>query len=119
MLELMRNELKEFYEELERVVNLIVLREGSLGQHRTPERYIDLIRRLEREAFGHPIVNPPRTAWLSIGEIFNLGDYLPAYEENKKQAVQSVAERLEVDMIGMLHHPTQATERDIVTTPSE
>lgn len=112
VLEQERQELHEFYQELERVVNLLVLREGYIEENETPERYIDVIRRLEREVFGKPLINPPRTAVIRIGDILNLHTTYPAYEENKKKTVQQIASNMEQEMTTLLHgihsrHPLQ------------
>lgn len=102
MLEHLRLELQEFYDELERTVNLLVLREGSIADNKTPERYIDVIRRLEREVYGQPATNPPRTAIVKVAEIANLKDHYEAYEQNKKQTVQALADQFESSMYQLL-----------------
>jgi 1-acyl-sn-glycerol-3-phosphate acyltransferase len=102
LLELQRQEVSGFYKELERVVNLLVLREGSIADLKTPERYMDVIRRLEREVYGQPLTEPPRTAVVQMGEIQNIKDYYSQYETNKKLTVQEIASNLEANMHHML-----------------
>ncbi|MBY0403936.1 MAG: 1-acyl-sn-glycerol-3-phosphate acyltransferase [Cyanobacteria bacterium] len=102
LLELQRQEVSGFYKELERVVNLLVLREGSIADLKTPERFMDVIRRLEREVYGQPLTEPPRTALVQMGEIQNIKDYYSQYEANKKLTVQEIASNLEANMHHML-----------------
>jgi 1-acyl-sn-glycerol-3-phosphate acyltransferase len=102
MLEHVRLEFQEFYLELEKVVNMLVLKEGYIHENETPERYVDVLRRLEREVFGKPLINPPRTAVIKVGNIQNLMEAYPAYETSKKQTVQGIANQLEAEMYTLL-----------------
>lgn len=122
MLEHVRLEFQEFYLELEKVVNMLVLKEGYIHENETPERYVDVLRRLEREVFGKPLINPPRTAVVKVGDIQNIMEVYPAYEANKKQTVQGIADQLEAEMYTLLgqvqsRFPAQA-ESSLVSPPA-
>jgi hypothetical protein len=102
LLNLTRKELTGFYDELGRLVNLLLLREGSVADHRTLDRFVDVIRRLEREAYGNPKLDPPRTAFVRCGNVFNLAEHYPAYLESKKQTIQSLAITLEQEIQSLI-----------------
>lgn len=102
LLNLTRKELTGFYDELGRLVNLLLLRDGSIADHKTLDRFVDVIRRLEREAYGSPKLNPPRTAFIRCGQIVNLADHYPAYQESKKKTIQSLALSFEQEIQSLI-----------------
>ncbi len=94
---------KEFYEDLDRVVNIMTWEEGAVLERDTPEKYAELIRRVEKEVFGERRLIHPRTAVVKIGEIINLKDHYPAYLDDRKQAASNLCTALETDMLTMLN----------------
>ncbi len=102
MLEHLRKTFDEFYDELERLVNFMTLDEGYLRDNWTNERFIELLRRLEKEVFGSPRIQYPRTCVVKVGEVINFKECYPAYLQNKRQIPQDIAGRLEGDMCRML-----------------
>jgi hypothetical protein len=86
--------------------------ESYLKESQTPERYIDVIRRLEREVFGDAKLVYPRVAQVKVGNIVNLKAHFAEYETNKKEFVKIMANNLEENMWALLHamrHPGNKT----------
>lgn len=102
MVEHFRKALSEFYQDLERVVYFLTYDESYLKESQSPERLIDVIRRLEREVFGDARLLYPRVAMVKVGEIINLKEQLPGYEADKKSFVKQMASELEDNMRRML-----------------
>ncbi len=102
MVEHLRGTFKEFYDELDRLVNFLVLNEGYLSEKQTPERFVEVIRHFEKEVYGESKISFPRTAHLKAGEIISLKDSYSDYLNDKKTFTQKIAARLEADMRAML-----------------
>lgn len=102
MIEHLRTALSEFYTDLDRVIYFLTYDEAYLQEKQTPERFIDMLRRLEREVLGASKLSHPRTAVVKVGEIINLKDNFGDYEADKKKFVKSLANQLEVDMEQLL-----------------
>ncbi len=92
----------EFYDELDRLVNFLTFKEGYVLERESPERYMELIRRIEKEVFGKRLLLHPRTAVLKVGAITSLKDHYDNFVEDKKSAVDSLCIALETDMLTML-----------------
>jgi hypothetical protein len=108
MVEHHRLALSEFYKDLDRVVYFLTYDESYLKERQTPERFIDVLRRLEREVFGDAKLTYPRVANVKIGDVTNLKAHFTEYEANKKEFVKTMATTLEENMGAMLHamrHP--------------
>ncbi len=91
-----------FYDEMDRLVNFLTFKEGYLLERESPERYMELIRRLEKEVFGERRLIHPRTAVVKVGEITSLKEHYDNFVEDKKNAVDSLCIALETDMLLML-----------------
>lgn len=105
MVERMRQTLKRFYEDLDRVVQFLTFQEGRVNEESGEtgvDRQIELIRRLEKEVFGAPRTEFPRTAVVKAGEVINLADRYQAYQNNRKDTVQGVANDIETNMRRLL-----------------
>ena len=98
MVEHLRGALSEFYTDLDRVVYFLTYNENYLQGNQTPERFIDTIRRLEKEVYGKPRLSPRRVAHVKVGEIISLKDEFPKYEQDKKNYAKIMAAELEEDM---------------------
>jgi 1-acyl-sn-glycerol-3-phosphate acyltransferase len=108
LLEQGRNQYKEFYDELERLVNFLVLHEGYIPQKEAPERFIEVLRRLEWEVLGAPKINYGRTALLKFGETINLKNHFERYTTDRKKTVVTLAAALEDNMRNLLSNMQQA-----------
>ena len=62
----------------------------------------DTLRRLETEVLGRVICTGPRRCRLAVGEPFDLANYLPEYEVDKRTAMRSATSRLESDVAALL-----------------
>lgn len=102
MLEHLRETMREFYLDLDRIVYFLTYTEAYLQENRTPERLIEVLRRLEREVYGEAKLTYPRQAVVKVGEIINLKDQYENYEKNKKEWVKTMALNLESDMMQMI-----------------
>ncbi|WP_373531010.1 lysophospholipid acyltransferase family protein [Vampirovibrio sp.] len=98
MVEHLRLTLSEFYKDLDRVVYFLTYDETYLRENRSPERFIEMIRRLEREIYGEARLNHPRIAMVQLGKVLNLQTHFQAYEADKKGFVRQIAANLEEDM---------------------
>lgn len=98
MIDHFRKALSEFYQDLERVVYFLTYDEAYLQESQTSERFIDVIRRLEREVFGDARLTYPRVAVVKVGDVINLKEQFPAYEADKKGYVKRMAAELEENM---------------------
>jgi 1-acyl-sn-glycerol-3-phosphate acyltransferase len=102
MVDHFRKALSEFYQDLDRVVYFLTYDEAYLQESQTPERFIDVIRRLEREVFGDARLTYPRVAAVKVGEVINLKEQFPSYESDKKGYVKHMVSELEENMRLML-----------------
>lgn len=102
MVEHLRLALSEFYKDLDRVVYFLTYDEAYLRENKSPERFIEMIRRLEREIYGEARLSHPRIAVLKVGEVLDLKEQYPEYEADKKGFVRQVAAELEEDMRQMI-----------------
>jgi 1-acyl-sn-glycerol-3-phosphate acyltransferase len=100
-LELRRQAFVDFYADLGRLVNFLTLR-GDYLATATPERFAEVVLRLEQEILGKPRLVYPRTVDVQVGELVNLRDHLPAYARDKKKTAAELAERLEMEMTTLL-----------------
>lgn len=89
---------KGFYLELERLQNFLVIREGYIPERPEAERFIEVLRRFEREVFCKDKLTHPKTAKVQVGTIINLRDYYEQYKENKKDTLQSIAKQFEEEI---------------------
>lgn len=102
MVEHFRLALGEFYKDLDRVVYFLTYDASYLQESRTPERYIEMIRRLEREVYGKARLNHPRITMVQVGDVMNLKEKLPVYEADKKGYVKNITDELEENMRQMI-----------------
>ncbi|HVT80909.1 MAG TPA: 1-acyl-sn-glycerol-3-phosphate acyltransferase [Phycisphaerae bacterium] len=101
LLKLRRQTFAEFYADLGRLVNFLTLR-GDYLDHATPERFAEVIIRLEHEILGAPRLVYPRTTHIGIGAIRDLRDTLPAFRKDKRTAFTALTHDLEAEMIALL-----------------
>ncbi len=102
MVEHFRLALSEFYTDLDRVVYFLTYDESYLRENKSPERLIEIIRRLEREIYGEPKLQHPRIAKVKVGEVWDLKERFADYEADKKGFARATAAELEEDMLQMI-----------------
>jgi len=88
-----RSVLKNFYEDLGRVVNFIAIHEGYLKPDMP--HYIEILRRLEKEVFGEYRLVHPRTAIVTVPEPIDLKPHFEAFLADKKAVVTQLAGEVE------------------------
>lgn len=102
---------QEFYPDLNRLFNFIAIYDGYVGENRSPERFLEVITRLEREVFGDSKPRGPRIASMRFGTPKNLLDLYDTYRQAKKQTVQDITLELETEVQALIsemsRHPIQ------------
>lgn len=101
-LEHFRLAVSEFYADLERVAYFLTYDEAYLRENQTPERFIEMIRRLEKEVYGESRLMYPRVAVVQVGDVIDIKSRFADYEADKKGYVKQVAQELETDMMALL-----------------
>ena len=93
---------QEFYPDLNRLFNFIAIYDGYVGENRSPERFLEVITRLEREVFGDSKPRGPRIAYMRFGAPKNLLDRYETYRQDKKQTVQDITLELETEVQALI-----------------
>ena len=86
---------QRFYPDLDRLINFIAISDGYVAEERSPERFLEVIVRLEREVFGMSKMRGPRVASVRVGEPKNLRDYYDTYKAQKRETVEQITLELE------------------------
>ncbi len=86
---------QQFYPDLERLINFIAISDGYVAEEQSPERFLDVIIRLEREVFGTSKMRGPRVASVRVGEPKNLREYYDTYKTQKRETVEQITLELE------------------------
>ena len=60
-----------------------------------PERFLDVILRLEREVFGRSEMRGPRVASVRVGEPIDLRERHDAYRARKRETVEEITSDVE------------------------
>lgn len=84
-----------FYPELERLINFIAISDGYVAEEPSPERFLEVISRLEKEVFGTSKMRGPRVAAIRAGEPKNLAACYETYSTEKKETVEKITLELE------------------------
>lgn len=87
--------LENFYWDLDRIVNFIAIYDGYIAPEMIPERYIEVIRRLEREVFGNYHLQHPRRATLHVLEPIDLKPYFKEFLQDKKKVSEDLIREIE------------------------
>lgn len=90
-----KNVLKNFYWDLDRIVNFIAIYDGYIHPAMLPERYIEVIRRLEKEVFGDYHLTHPRTAVLQVLEPIDIKPRFEAFLRDKKKVSEDLVHQIE------------------------
>ena len=86
---------QQFYPDLERLINFISISDGYVAEEPSPERFLDVIIRLEREVFGTSKMRGPRVASVRVGEPKNLRDCYDTYKAERRKTVEQITLELE------------------------
>ena len=98
---------QEFYPDLNRLINFIAIYDGYVGETQSPERFLEVITRIEREVFGDSKPRGPRIALMRFGTPNNLLDRYEAYKQDKKQTVQDITIELETEVQALISDMSQ------------
>ena len=98
---------QEFYPDLNRLINFIAIYDGYVGETQSPERFLEVITRIEREVFGDSKPRGPRIALMRFGTPKNLLDRYEAYKQDKKQTVQDITIELETEVQALISDMSQ------------
>ena len=86
---------QQFYPDLERLINFIAISDGYVAEEPSPERFLEVIVRLEREVFGTSKMRGPRVASVRVGEPKNLQECYDTYKAQKRKTVEQITIELE------------------------
>ena len=86
---------QRFYPDLERLINFIAISDGYVAEEPSPERFLEVIVRLEREVFGTSKMRGPRVASVRVGQPKNLRDCYDTYKAEKRETVEQITLELE------------------------
>ena len=89
---------QQFYPDLERLINFISISDGYVAEDPSPERFLDVILRLEREVFGRSEMRGPRVASVRVGEPKNLRECYDIYRTKKRETVEQITHELETSV---------------------
>ncbi|ELR97905.1 1-acyl-sn-glycerol-3-phosphate acyltransferase [Gloeocapsa sp. PCC 73106] len=78
-----------------RLLNFDAIYDGYVAAYPTPERFMDTLIRLEREAFDidQPPAKTHRQALVYLGEPINLKDYLESYAQNRAETIEILTQK--------------------------
>ena len=77
---------QRFYPDLERLINFIAISDGYVAEERSPERFLEVIVRLEREVFGTSKIRGPRVASVVlVNPKISENVTIPTRHRNEKQ----------------------------------
>ncbi|MCB1157315.1 MAG: 1-acyl-sn-glycerol-3-phosphate acyltransferase [Leptospiraceae bacterium] len=96
--------------------DMIVIKRDYLISYPSPERFYEWLARYESYVFGKTpraiggeASHLPRKAYIKFANHFKLSEYYPQYKENRKQAMETMLERLRVDIQSLLDEMMQLT----------
>ncbi len=86
---------QQFYPDLNRLINFIAISDGYVAEDHSPERYLEVIFRLETEVFGTAKIWGSRVALIRAGTPVNLAEFYDNYKTEKKETVEQITTELE------------------------
>jgi hypothetical protein len=95
--------LRNFYEDLDRIVNFIAIYDGYLKPDMEEARYVELIRRLEKEVFGNFRMLHPRKAHVTIQEPIDLKEYFQRFLSDKRTVLDHLVSEVEASIYAGIH----------------
>ncbi|WP_099241046.1 1-acyl-sn-glycerol-3-phosphate acyltransferase [Synechococcus sp. BDU 130192] len=99
------------YQTTVRLLNFDAIYDGYVGDHPSPERFIDTLTRLEREVFRVEIPAPKglHEGWLRVGTPINLQDYVAQYKGDRQGTLQQLTDAMQYEvqnnLLDMIYHP--------------
>ncbi|MCE2402986.1 1-acyl-sn-glycerol-3-phosphate acyltransferase [Candidatus Poribacteria bacterium] len=94
---------QQFYPDLNRLVNFIAITDGYVAEENSPERYLEVIFRLEKEVFGTAKMRGPRVASIRAGKPKNLLEHYDTYKSQKKETVEQITTELEIEVQNLVN----------------
>jgi hypothetical protein len=95
--------IKNFYKDLDRVVNFIVIYEGYFKEQNTQERFADTIERLETEVIGgDPSSKGARRVLLDVGDSIDMSARYPDYKKDKRNVLNQITDDVSAQISKML-----------------
>lgn len=95
-------QLASFSRDINRVINLIAVYHGYIGDPATQEQFADIIDCLEDEVLGEVSVKGPRLILIDVGEPIGLNQYHSQYGKDKASAVRTVNRKIVEQLYGRL-----------------
>lgn len=86
---------RALYDDLWRLVQFVAIYDGYVRESMTVERFMDVLGLLEQEIFKKRRVWGPRKTRIKVGQPIDLKDHASAYDQNKRETVQAINNRLE------------------------
>ena len=96
------DKLRQFYSDLNRIINFIAIYDGYVSEKPSPERFLEVINRLEIEVFGRSKPKGPVTAFVRVGTPKNLLDVYETYKKEKRQATERITLELETEVQNLI-----------------
>jgi hypothetical protein len=90
------------YDDLWRVLQLVAIYDGYVGEELSVERFMDVLCLLEMETFNERQMWGPRKAVIKIGKPLDLKERLTDYKENKRSVIRQTSLDLETSVKTML-----------------
>lgn len=90
-----QQEVRPLYDDLERVLRFVATYDGYVRESMAPERFAEVLIRLEWEVFGKERCLAPRQVKVEVGEPLDLAEHGDAYRGDKRNAVTGVTMQLE------------------------
>lgn len=96
--------LRGFYNDLNRVVNFIAIYDGYATEHKTQERFSDVLDRLETEIMRdrEPSFRGTRHVLIDVGEAINVCDLYDSYKRDKKGTIGKITDEISGQISSML-----------------
>jgi hypothetical protein len=97
-----RERVRPLLHDLDRLANWVAVHDHYVAAHPSPERQVEVLRRIEIEVFGKTKLKGRRKCAVRLAEAFDLRDWREAYSEDKFSAVQRVTRRTEAAIQALL-----------------
>jgi len=102
--------LRLFHRDVARLHAFQAVQEGYVLSYPSPERFLDLLSRLEWEMTGQAPFYRPRSVLFSVGEPLDLGAFREAYRSNKRETVRRLTEEVRTRVKGLLRRLIARTQ---------
>ncbi|NJN24472.1 MAG: hypothetical protein HC810_08910 [Acaryochloridaceae cyanobacterium RL_2_7] len=85
---------------ISRLFNFAAISDGYVAENPTPERFLDVLVRFQREVFeiDRPQSEVMRWAYLQVGELFNLKDYWAEYKRDRHSTVERLIQKAQAEV---------------------